>query len=404
MRISTSTLYDVNAANLNQQQTLMFQTQQQIATGRRMLTPADDPAAAARALEVSQVDASNTQYINNLSAASSTLSLSDSTLQSVVTLLQNAHTKAINAVNPTLSNADRAALATDLQSSLDELVGLANSTDSNGNYLYSGFQGGITPFGQTAAGIQYLGDDGQRKVQGNASIQLSTSDSGADIFMRIKNGNGTFVTQTGASNSGSGIITQGVVNNPALLNSDQYQLKFNVSGGITTYDITDTTTGTALSAGNAYVNGQQITFNGMQFNIQGAPSDGDVFTIAPSTNVSIFQTLSNLISALRTPLIQGNIASTTQLNAALGAAQNGLMQGLDNVLTTRAALGSRMNTADSLTSTANSLGLQYKQTLSQLQEVDYNAAISELAKQSTTLQAAQKSFLQVQNLSIFNYL
>jgi flagellar hook-associated protein 3 FlgL len=404
MRISTSTLYDVNAANLNQQQTQMFQTQQQIATGRRMLSPADDPAAAARALEVSQADALNTQYINNLSMASSTLSLSDSTLRSVVTLLQNAHTKTINAGNATLSNADRTALAADLESNLEELIGLANSTDTNGNYLYSGFQGGTTPFGRTAAGIQYLGDDGQRQVQGNASLQLATSDSGADIFMRIKNGNGTFATQTGPGNSGSGIITQGVVTDPALITSDQYQLTFNVGGGTTSYDVINTTTGVPLATGNAYLAGQQITFNGMQLSIQGTPANGDVFTVAPSTNVSVFQTLSNLVSALRTPLIPGNIASSTQLNAALGTAQTGLTRSLDSVLTTRATLGSRMNTADSLTSTGNNLGLQYKQTLSQLQEVDYNAAISELAKQSITLQASQKSFLQVQNLSIFNYL
>ncbi len=402
MRISTSTIYDSNVAALNQQQARLLHTQQQIATGRRILTPADDPAASARALEVSQSDAANTQYADNRNAARHTASLSESVLQSVTRLLQDVHATAINAGNGALSNADRKTLATDLQGRLDELGALANSTDGIGNYLYSGFQGRTQPFVNTAGVMQYQGDDGQRMIQVGASRRMAASDSGADIFMRIKNGNGTFVTQAATANTGSGIASLGLVINPAaLLTGNSYQVTFTSA---TTYDVTNTTTAATVSTGNAYVSGQAISFDGIQFDISGAPLVGDQFTVAPSTNASLFKTVSDLISALNTPIAAGNAASSAQFTSSLNRALNGLDRGLDVVLTVRASLGSRLREIDALQTTGEDLGLQFKQTLSQLQDVDYNQAISDLTRQQTSLQAAQKSFLKVSDLSLFNYI
>lgn len=404
MRISTSAIYDANVAMLNQQQSKLLNTQQQLATGRRILVPADDPAGAARILEVTQSDAGNTQYSRNLDAAQGSLSLSEGILQAVTTLLQGIQITAVNAGNTaTLSNADRRMLAGDLQGHLDELTGLANSTDGLGNYLFSGFQGRTQPFISTAAGVQYMGDDGQRLVQGSASRQLAASDSGADIFMRIKNGNGTFVTQarTVPQNTGSGIISQGRVTDPALLTGNSYRVTFT---GAATYDVTNTTTAAVLSTGNAYVRGQAISVDGMQFDISGAPANGDQFAITPSSNESIFKTISDLINALNTPVVAGNAASSTQLTSGLNHALNSLDRSLDNVLTVRASLGARMRELDSLKTAGDDLGFRYKQTLSQLQDVDYNKAISDLTQQQTSLQAAQKSFKFVSDLSLFNYI
>jgi flagellar hook-associated protein 3 FlgL len=50
------------------------------------------------------------------------------------------------------------------------------------------------------------------------------------------------------------------------------------------------------------------------------------------------------------------------------------------------------------------LGLQFKQTLSELQDVDYNQAISDLVRQQTNLQAAQQTFSKVAGLSLFDYI
>ena len=399
MRISTSTIYNANVSLLNQQQAQLLHTQQQISTQRRILSPADDPIASARALDVSQADASNSQYATNRNTALHSTSMSEGVLQSVTSLLQDVRTVAVNAGSGTLNNSDKQTLATDLSGRLEDLMALANSTDGEGNFLFSGLQGRTQPFANTSTGVQYQTDDGQRMIQVSSSRQLAASDSGADIFMRIKNGNGTFITQAAPANVGSGIVSSGVVTNPTLLTGNNYQVTFSVIAGVTTYGVTNTTPGALVpvpvAAGTPFVSGQVISFDGLQLDVTGAPASGDVFTVAPSTNESIFKTISNLITALRTP---------SPLGGAISAAINGLDRGMDNVSTVRGSLGIRLHELDALQSAGESLGVQFKQTLSQLQDVDLNKAISDLTQQKTSLEASQKSFLAVSGLSLFNYM
>lgn len=413
MRISTSTLYDVNITALNQQQAKMIQTQQQVSAGRRIMTPADDPAGAALSLHVAQADAMNSQYGSNIERAQSSLSLSEGILHTVTSVLQDIRTTTVSAGNTIiLSNADRKAIANDLQGRLDELVTLANTTDATGNYLFSGFQGKAQPFVNTPAGMQYMGDDGQRMIQVSSAGQVAVSGSGADIFMRIKNGNGTFVTQAAPANTGSGVVNLGSVTDPTLLTNNNYQIDFAVVAGVTTYAVINTTTATQVLPplpapavpGVPYVSGQDISFDGMQFDIQGAPANGDQFTVVPSTGEPVFKTISDLINALNAPIYPGNVASSTQYSASVGRALNGLDRSIDNVLSIQASMGSRLRWLDSEKSTMEDLGIQYKQVLSQLQDLDYNKAISDLNQQKITLEASQKSFKLVSGMSMFDYM
>jgi flagellar hook-associated protein 3 FlgL len=304
MRISTSTIYQQGAARISDVQTNLVKTQQQLSTGRRILTPADDPVAAARALDVTQAQSVNAQYATNRQAAVSSLTAVDSTLASVTSVLQDAKTLTINAGNGALSNSDRSNLATQLSSDLDQLLGLANTTDGIGNYLFSGYQTGTQPFVKTATGAQYNGDQGQRQVQVDSSRQMAVSDSGQAIF-------------------------------------------------------------------------------------QGNQQD-------------IFKTLTDLVTLLQTPVVTA--ADAANLTAGLATANGNIDQSLNNVLTVRASVGSRLKELDSLDSVGSSRDIQYSQTLSQLQDVDYAKAISQLTQQQTTLQAAQQSFVKISGLSLFNYL
>ncbi|MDD5384843.1 MAG: flagellar hook-associated protein FlgL [Gallionella sp.] len=400
MRISSNTIYDSNVAAVNQQQARLAQTQQQIASGRRILTASDDPVAAARALEISQSDATNTQYASNRDSARNTLTLAESTLQAATSLIQSVHDSAIAAGNGSLTSSGRKIIATDLNARLQELVGLANSTDGLGNYLFAGFQSKTKPFVDTATGVGYFGDDGQHLVQVAANRQMASSDSGADVFMRIKNGNGTFATQATATNTGTGVISAGSVTNPAaLVAGNSYSIAFSVVAGVTSYTVTGAPTALVPAmAGIPYVSGQAISFDGMQLDIKGVPANGDTFTVAPSTNESAFKTISDLINALNAPVVGANL--TNSVNRGL----NNLDNALNNVLTTRATLGLRLNELDALQTAGVDMGLQFKQTLSNLQDVNYTQAASDLARQQTNLQAALLSFSKVSGLSLFDYL
>lgn len=402
MRVSSSTFFDNNVSNMQQQQARLLQLQQQVSSGRRILAASDDPVAAARALDITQADAMNTQFISNRIAARHTVSVAENTLQGVTALIQDVQAATVSAGNGSYGNADRQLIATALSGRLQELIGLANATDGAGNYLFSGFQSTTQPFADTPAGVGYFGDDGARQVQVSATRKMDTVPTGADLFMRIRTGNGTFQTAAGAANTGSASVSAGRVINPASLTGNNYQIDFSVIAGVTTYSVTDTTTAAVLSSGNPYVSGQAISVDGMQFEIKGVPADADAFTVQPSSNESLFKTLGNLIATLNTPVVSG--AGSSQLASGLSQGMVQLENALGNVLNARASLGVRLTELDALDATGEDLSLQLKQTLSGLQDVDYNKAISDLTQQQINLTAAQKTFAKVSGMSMFDYM
>lgn len=402
MRVSTNTIYETGTNLMLQQQEALMKTQQQLSTGRRILTPSDDPISAAQALNISQSKSLNEQYSVNRTSASSSLGLEENILKQVTSLLQDVHESTVHAGSASLTDADRKIIATELRSQLESLVGLANTTDEKGQFLFSGYQASTKPFVQTGLNVQYVGDQGQRLNQVGPSRQLAVSDSGTDVFERIKNGNGVFTTAANSLNTGTGVIDVGSVITPASLTGDNYEIAFTVAPGVTTYDIVNTTTGLPVSTGNTYVNNSTISFDGMQLNIKGDPANGDKFTVSPSSNQSIFKTVSDLITALETPSSgqPGGTRLTNNLNTALQNVNNSL----EHVLTQRSSIGARLKEIDTLESVSGDQNIQFEQLLSQLQDVDFAKSISDLQRQQLYLQAAQQSYVKISGLTLFNYI
>ena len=413
MRISTQSMYQTATNQLGDLQTALARTQQQLSTNRKNLTPSDDPIATARALQVTQSQAINTQLGTNRQGAESSLTSEEQALASTAALIQNVQTLAVSAGNGSLNDSDRAGLATQLQGQLADLMGLANTTDATGNYVFSGYQSSTPPFAQAAGGVSYLGDQGQRQLQVSTGRQIAISDPGSAVFQNIATGNGSFVTAADPGNAargGSGVVSGGSVTDASKLTGDKYTITFSGASPSTSYTVTDNTTGQpvpvpvppALVVPTAYVSGQQIAFDGMQFNVQGIPAAGDQFTLAPSSKQSLFTTLSNLINVLNTPAT--GAAGQAALTNGLSDAQLNLGSALGNVLTVQTSVGTRLNQLDTLDTAGNDLNLQYTTTLSGLQDLDTVAAISMFTQQQTTLDAAQKSFKAISSLSLFNYI
>ncbi|MBX3617409.1 flagellar hook-associated protein FlgL [Nitrosomonas sp.] len=402
MRISTNTIYEAGTNMMLQQQEKLMKTQQQLSTGRRILTPSDDPISAAQVLNIAQSASLNEQYSVNRGSASSSLSLEENVLRQVTTALQDLHSTTVYAGNSSLTDNERKILATELRSNLESLVGLANTTDEKGQYLFSGYQAQTKPFVQTGLSVTYAGDQGQRMNQVGSARQLAISDSGTDIFERIKNGNGVFSTAANPLNTGTGVIDVGSVITPASLTGDNYEVTFNVSGSVTTYDIVDTTTATTISSGNPYTSNNTISFAGMQLSIKGDPANGDKFSVSPSQNQSIFDTVSNLITALETPS-SGQPGGTRLANSLSSVLQN-VNNSLEHVLTKQASIGARLQEIETLESVGDDQSIQFEQLLSNLQDVDFAKAISDLNRQQLYLEAAQQSYVKVSGLSLFNYI
>ena len=404
MRIATSTIYETGTGQLGTLQSQIAKTQLQLSTNRRMLTAADDPIASARALEVTQSQSINTQFSTNRQNAKSSLSQVELALSGVTSLVQDVQSIAVSAVNGGLSQADRESYATELSGRLDDLMGLANSGDGAGGYLFSGYKSTTLPFTQTATGAAYQGDQGQRQLQVGLSRQLPISDSGSAVFENNVTGNGTFETQAGAANTGSGIVSSGAVANAALLTGHNYTIAFTVAGTppATTYQVTAVNTGLAVGGAQPYQSGQPSTFDGVAVDRLGDPANGDQFTVAPSQKQSLFTTITNMITALRAPA--SGAAGQAGLTNALNKANDNLNSSLDNVLSVRASIGSRLKELDYLDSSGDDLNIQYASTLSDLQDLDTVKAISLFSQQQITLEAAQKSFKSLTGLSLFNYI
>jgi len=407
-------MYESGSARISELQSALLRTQQQISANRRMLSPADDPIAAARALEVTQSQSLNTQYATNRLYASNSLSLEENALHSVISLLQDAHTQVVAAGNAAYDNTQRKYIATDLRGRLEELVGLANTRDSEGNYLFSGFQTAKQPFSTLASGVQYDGDQGKRNLQVGTGRQMSISDSGDTVFNHIA-ANKMFDSAASVSNAGTATTSALSIVNPAQLTGHNYDVVFGVTLGVTTYSIKDLTLGTILSSGNAYTSTQPISFDGLQMTITDtggvSPADMDVFSVRPASASatdavmvqtgaqSIFETLEDLITLLDTPS-----SNNFSLANGLAIANSNLSSALDNVLTVRASVGSRLKELETLDNAGSDRDIQYAATLSDLQDLDYVKAISDLTMQKTTLEAAQQSYVKIMNLSLFNYL
>ena len=403
MRISSNTIFETGTNLMLQQQDTLIKTQQQLSTGRRVLTPADDPIAAAQALNVSQSISLNQQYSVNRTTADSSLKLEENVLKKVTALLQDVHESAIRAGTASFTDADRVIVAKEIRSQLESLVGLTNTTDEKGQYLFSGYQATTKPFTQSGLNVQYQGDQGQRLSQVGPSRQLAISDPGTDIFERIKDGNSVFTTAANSLNLGTGVIDVGSVVNPANLTGNNYEINFTVTAGVTTYDIVNTTTATPVSSGNSYTNSSStINFDGMQFSIKGDPTNGDKFTVSPSSNKSMFQTIGDFISALEKPST-GQPGGTRFANVLSSTLQN-INNSLENVLTKQSAIGARLQEIDTLGSVGEDQEIQFENLLSNLQDVDYAKAISDLQRQQLYLQAAQQSYVKVSGLSLFNYI
>lgn len=434
MRVSTTTVFEQGIFNIQRAQAQLVKQQEQISTGRRVLSPADDPVAAARALEVTQSKEITEQYARNGDAATAAIGLEENALARYTALLQDVRTLTLNAGDGALTPTDLKSIATELRARYTELIGIANSTDGNGLYLFSGYQGSTQPFTENAPGVvAYNGDQGQRLIQIGATRQVAISDAGSDVFQRIRTGNGVFATTATTTNTGGGIVSEGVVRNraawDAATNPQNFEVRFFVDNTAvppqTTYDIVDTvnnlslTTGAAPAAGpylRTYQNGGTISFArqappdtnatafdyGIEMSVTGQPASGDTFTIAPSANQDIFATLDQLITAIETG--GGGMTANTALANALNTALNNFDNAIDVSLTITASVGARAKEIQTGQANADDLTLQYETTLSGLTNLDYAKAISELTFNQVSLEAAQQSFVRIQGLSLFNFL
>ncbi|KAB2969167.1 flagellar hook-associated protein FlgL [Zoogloea sp.] len=395
MRITTGMIFDKGVQQMQRQNSQLLDTQQQVATGRRILSPSDDPVASARALEVSQSQSVNKLYASNQGYANDALRLVDSKLGAANDLVTYVRTRAVESGNGTYTASDQASIADDLAQQFDALQSIANSKDSTGDYVFAGYRSNAQPFvGNLASGVSYQGDQGTRTLQISETRNMPVTSSGDEIFNSIRAPVGSAFALSGATNTGSALVS-----GTSLGGYNGHAYAISVAAG-PTYQVFDSTadpthstpiTPTVTTSGS----NTTLSFGGVSMTLSGTPAAGDSYSL--SSVASSFDVLGNFVTALNS----GNAAATrfnaTQTIAGMDASQ-------DSINEVRSGVGARMVEVEAQQNINGDLDLQYSETLSRLQDADYAESVSNLSKQQILLQAAQQSFMRVSNLSLFNYL
>jgi flagellar hook-associated protein 3 FlgL len=397
MRVSTFGSFHKGLDLMQSLRSMVDRTQRQISSGNRILKPSDDPIAAARTLELRESLSRIGQFERNSDMARIQLQDEEVTLQSVNDVLQRVRELSLQANNATQSDETRNLIANELKQHLNQLVQLANQQDGRGRFLFAGNREETTPVTMGAAGFVYNGDDGQREAQIGESRRIATGDSGAEVFFRIRAGNGEFLAMPVATNAGTGVVTTGSVVDPSSWDRSQYTVRFTSPAD---YEVLDSTS--AVITTGVHQSGNSITFQGVEFTLQGQPATGDEFTVAPSPNRSVFESVQNVITAIEAPVTDD--ASRAALNNSINRGLEDLDQSIGRVLEVRTRVGSRLAAIDNQDDTNDAFALTLQQTIGELEDLDYAEAISRLSFELTILEASQQSFVRTQSLSLFNFL
>ncbi len=412
MRISTSHIYNTGLNSMLDQQAKLNTTQLQLAEGKRIIKPSDDPIGAGIALGIKQLIQTSEQYVSNGETAQTKLEVVESSLTSVTDILNRTRDLLLQGSNGSLNSQDRNSLALEIESRLEEMLSLANTQTSTGEYIFSGYATNTVPYTKDIAGnFIYNGDQGKQFVDVNSSLEIQTNFSGSEIFSEIPTGNGTFQTLGSSANTGLGVISSGSVIDKAAYITDTYTVSiFSNASGVKSYRVDGANTGQVIPALPAvpatdsprYVDGANIEFSGVQIHINGLVEAGDTFTVEPSSSQDIFTTLQHSIDALRA----SDQSSTLQAQMT-DRLNNGLInldQALDHLNQGRSSVGTRLNVIESEKTINQNIVVQAQSSLSLVEDLDYASAITDLNKQSVALQAAQQSFVQIQGLSLFQFI
>ena len=397
MRISSSQQFQQGIDAILRQQAKLTKTQEQLATGNRILTPSDDPAASTQLIKLSALIASNSQYDRNITFAQNQVGLAESKLKSAGDIIQRVRELVVQANTAIHSNSSRGAIATEIQNNLDALLDVANSKDASGENIFPGFNTSTKPFDKEGDGYQYKGDQGERFLQVSEDIQVQVRDSGATIFQKIREGDGRLKLSPAASNQGNLIVTL-ESNVDSVV--DTYAVSFLSSESGQQYEVRNSA-GEVVQSGS-YNESAQISFNEINLTITGTPVAGDKIDVWPAEYSDIFTTLQKLVEQLAAPIDKGSQQATLTTN--LSQSMNEMDQVLGNFLSARASLGNRLQQLDVRATENVDAKIRYDRSISELKDLDYAQAVSRLNMQMTGLQAAQQSYVKVQGLSLFNYL
>lgn len=413
-RVSTYWIYKRPVNDMLNLQSQLNKTQEQVSTGKKMLSPADDPVGSARVLQLDQEIALLTQYERNITLLESRLQAEEGVLDSVTEVLQRVRELSVQAGNAAvLSTQERVSIGQEIEQRVKELFDLMNSQDGSGEYIFAGFSGNQQPFVDNAGGgYAYQGDEGVRYLQVSRTITLASSDSGKDAFLDIPASEPSFFTYANSQNRGNppGVISAGITIDQEELNEffpDNVVITFGNELDIDppgpNFTVRRKSDGRVISQleNEPFAPGAAIQVAGMSVQITGNPVPGDKFVIETSGKQGILTTTEKLEFALNN---YSDAPEFTEVyDKAIFDTLENLDAAIDNIAQIRARIGARLNTTESTMNQHADNKLAAQDIRAEIRDLDYAEAISRLQLEGFVLQAAQQSFATITQTNLFDF-
>jgi len=417
MRLSNNLMYQGSISQILNNQTSVSNAMERVNTGQKYLTASEAPAAISQGMAYTDKIQVNEQYTKNINQLSGRLETEESVLQSINFNIQEAQVLAIQAGNGAYTQTELEGIATELEGIQQTVLNLMNTRSEDGKYIFSGYQDDTQPyqFDSVTGKYTYEGDQGQHEMTITDGISIKSSDNGFDTFEKADarlNITSNIGVATGSVIEGSVYVDkQGEFDQ---FHEENYNSDPSASATVNTYNVVITAgalptdpeqyeiqrDGVSLvPAVTGEITNELIEFAGMKIEFEGtAPGQLD-FTLAKPEKENVLNTLQSLITGLNDGKLEGD---DFQQVLADGVVQ--LQSASEQVVFTQATLGGRMNALERITDSNLALDIQNQDSRSNLLEVDMAAAISELTKQETALQASQATFGRLSSLSLFDYI
>lgn len=347
MRISTQQYYDTSASKYQNNYSSVVKAQEQASSGVRVQTAGDDPVAAQRLLMLQQQKDMLAQSNGNISSLKSSLTNEQSILDALDKAMQAGKQLALRAGGVT-SDADRKSIAVEVGALEEQVLGLLNSKDAAGNYLFSGSKTQTPPYSRNADGTySYQGDENELSLQVSETLMVRTGDTGKTILEGATNSSRTQSTYIAPATApvppaispplvddkkvaiSAGLVTSGIDYTKQFADGQPYKLTFTSS---TQYKVTDKDNNDITSeiAGNGTFDSTKegsasVNLRGVKFDITidltdlatGPSADalvqGREFTLAAKPDTfSVSRTASNQSTA---QLTNGKVSSAADYSS-----------------------------------------------------------------------------------------
>ena len=397
MRLSTAQIHNQGLQGMLQRQQAISKTQQQMVTGNKLVTAADDPSAFSNAQRLDHAVSQLEQFGKNAGHLERRLGLQEHALSDAGDHLIRARELVIRANTPTMSNEDRRVIAVEMRQLRAELISIGNRDDGAGRALFAGTRDGVVPFADNAGTVSYAGDSGRNDVDVAPDLAVADADPGSALFLRVPVGDGIVRGSAGAANTGSGVLQSASITNHGAWNGSGITVEFTAADS---YRVLDGS-GTEIATGT-WQSGETISAGGVQMKLGGTPEPGDRFSVTRAPEADIFGTLKSLADALDAP--GDTPADAARRTNALNAGLGDLTIAQEHLIGARASTGNRLSALTAAAESRLATGLSLETTLSGLRDVNYAEAASQFTMQLTALEAAQQLTLRIQGLSLFNKL